>query len=387
MRALSAALNHPESNLKFIHIAGTNGKGSVAAMCSAILKESGLKVGLYTSPHLQRYHERFRFNEKEISDCDLERVLNRVLSVAKDETFFEISTAVALCWFQECDCDVVVWETGLGGRLDATNVVKPVVSVITHIGMDHQTYLGDSLVKIAGEKAGIIKPHALAITIKQSKEVLEVLKQKAADCQTTLSILDEKEAAEFTPPLPGAHQRLNTALAVAACREARPKIPDETILRGLSKVRWPGRCQYIDRGEGSPLLLLDGAHNELGARVLVEEIQKTWGDKKVSLVFGVLGDKNVVELVRILETYFSKIFLVPVKNDRSAKPMDLIPLFKSPPVVTGSLEEALMQADRVGDPIVITGSLFLVGEALGLLTKSPYEQFHPNENLKPQTDP
>jgi dihydrofolate synthase/folylpolyglutamate synthase len=367
MQSLCSALGNPERNLKFIHIAGTNGKGSVAAMCSSILKEQGLRVGLYTSPHLIRYNERFRFNEKDISDDDLERWLSTIFDKAKDQTFFEVSTALALGWFLEKNAQIVVWETGLGGRLDATNVVMPEVCVITKIGMDHMQFLGSTLVQIAEEKAGILKPHIPAFTISQEPEVISVLETQAKKIEASLKILRDEDLTRFHPPLAGEHQRGNAALAIRACQVVSPNLDARTIEHGLAKTMWPGRCQLYQRGDSLPPMLLDGAHNPLGVKVLIEEIKRRWTEQKVTLIFGALGDKDISEMAKLLsEIVWEEVFVVPVQSERAANTEKICSLFPSARTAS-SLSTALALADQRKFPIVITGSLFLIGEALAIL--------------------
>jgi dihydrofolate synthase / folylpolyglutamate synthase len=380
IRSLCQALGNPEKNLNFLHIAGTNGKGSVAAMSAAILQQAGFKTGLYTSPHLIRYHERFRINGEQISDAHLERTLERVMKVVSEShTFFEISTAIALCWFQEQGVEWAVWETGLGGRLDATNIVSSKVSVITRIGLDHTQYLGETLSKIAEEKAGIIKTGIPVITQVQEPEVLEVISKRAESTGSEFILIQEKDLGEFQSPLVGEYQRWNTALAVAAIKKIHPEIKSHEIAKGLKATYWPGRCMLIQRGGGLPDILIDGAHNELGATALAHEIEHRWGKGKAILIFGALKDKNIHGMVQILTASISEFYLTPVASDRSASLADLaqcVPHGRA----FANLNEALSTADRQARPIVIAGSLFLAGEAL-LRLSNALGELHPNENL------
>ncbi len=379
IRRLCARLGDPQNDLKFIHIAGTNGKGSVAAMCAAILQEAGFRTGLYTSPHLVRYHERFRMNGRDISDADLVRLLKPVLRAAGKATFFEITTALALCWFRERKAEWVVWETGLGGRLDATNIVTPRASVITHIGMDHMEFLGDTLEQIASEKAGILKPNIPAITPVQHATVMRVLKTRAKKMKSPLKIIRNSDLDEFIPPLIGEHQRWNTALAVEACRQVIPLLQTSRIREGLKNTRWPGRCQMVKRRGDLPVVMLDGAHNPAGAQALAGEIKKRWGNHSVTLIFGALADKDVPGMLRILKQAAAEIFLVKVDSERAAKTGDIRSHIPRAQMFT-SLPDALKVADSKKRPVVIAGSLFLAGEALGLLGCAGRKR-HPNERL------
>lgn len=381
-RQLCAALGNPQEKLRFIHIAGTNGKGSVAAMAAAVLQQAGQRTGLYTSPHLCRYNERFRLDGRDITGKELEDSLSPILQASTQCTFFEISTALAFAWFNRRQADWVVLETGMGGRLDSTNIVAPSVSVITAIGMDHLQFLGDNLKTIAAEKAGIIKPGIPVITLPQEPEALEVLRQHAGKLQSPLKILTEKDAGEFSPPLAGDHQRWNTAAAVAACRKAVPSIDDATIRRGLLQTRWPGRCQLVETGTEKPPVLVDGAHNPQAAGALAHEILRRWGRGRITLILGILADKNMSEIGRILTPLASHTLLVPVASERAASPARLQTVIPSGQPAA-SLAAALHEAIPFGNPIVIAGSLFLTGEALQLLDADPSPHRHPNEQLNP----
>ncbi len=379
MRDLSAVLGNPEQQLRFVHIAGTNGKGSVAAMCAAILRQAGLRTGLYTSPHLCRYNERFRINDQEISDDELGMELERVMAVAGEATFFEISTATALCWFRGKQAEIVVWETGLGGRLDATNIVTPLVSVITHIGLDHTQLLGSNLSQIAREKAGIIK-HGIPVVIPmQEDEVMDVFLEKAREENSPVVLVRESDLDQFEAPLAGKHQRWNTALAVAATKLVHPALSRPAIRKGLSMTRWPGRCQLVERGGGLPPVLVDGAHNPMGAHALAGEIERCWGRKNAALIFGVLVDKNIPEMAKILRPVVQEVLLTRVLSERSSDLADLARCFPGCHTFS-SLSHALTQADRMQHPIVIAGSLFLAGEALSVLAGAR-PILDPNESL------
>ena len=274
----------------------------------------------------------------------------------------------------------MVWETGIGGRLDATNVVTPLVSVITSIGLDHTQYLGDTLPRIAREKSGIIKPGVPVVTLDHPTEVSAVIAAVAKERGAPLYVTGEKDFGEFEPPLAGAHQRANTALAVAALRRAVPALGEGTIRTGLQKTRWPARCQLVDRGGGLPPILVDGAHNPPGAEVLAAEVRRRWPGGTVTLVFGALSDKRVADMAKILGSGMAAVLLAPVPSERAATADELR---AAAPVgrLMASLAEALAEADRLGQPIVVAGSLFLAGEALRLLGGEDAPG-HPNEVLR-----
>lgn len=380
MESLTSSMGHPERALRFVHIAGTNGKGSVGAMCSAIFQKAGLRTGLYTSPHLLDYKERFRLNGLEIEEEELTPILEEVLGYAADATFFELSTAVALRWFSQKQTEIVVWETGLGGKFDATNVVNPQVSVITHIGKDHTDFLGQRLSEIAEQKAGIIKKERPVVTPRQDAEILDVLIHHAHEQRAALKIIEESELDEFPSPLSGDHQRWNTALAVHAVREIFPGIDPNVIREGLAGTYWPGRCQLVERGGGAPPILIDGAHNPLGAKALVHQVRQLWGNRKVTLIFGALADKAVGEMAAIFSDVARQVIFTPVRSERSSGIDQLTAVFPAG-VGAANFGKALARADSSNHPIVVCGSLFLAAEALEFLgLKSG--RGHPNELLK-----
>jgi dihydrofolate synthase/folylpolyglutamate synthase len=356
VQAVAGRLGHPERALRFLHIAGTNGKGSVAAMCHSVLAEAGYRTGLYTSPHLVSFTERFQINRAPCAPADIVRLWERVRplreGLARELTLFETVTAMALEYFREQRADVVVWETGLGGRLDATNMVTPLVSVITTIGFDHMQYLGDTLEKIAGEKAGIIKPGVPVVTGVREPGPLAVIRERADRLGSPLTVVTEPAA---TAPLAGEHQRWNCAVAVAALRASGLRFTEEQLRVGLAQTHWPGRFQVI--GD----VVLDGAHNPAAAEVLV----RTLGGERVDLIVGVLRDKDVRRVCEILAAVAREVVCVPVRSERTSDPRELAKFFPRA-TVAGSVAEALQR--RRGDVrTLVTGSLFLVGEALALL--------------------
>jgi len=262
---LAALAGNPQTQLRFIHVAGTNGKGSTCAMLESIYRAAGLRVGLFTSPHLVSFRERIQANRQLIPESDLVRLVEELRAANKenDTTLFEFATVMALKFFAEQKCDLVVWETGLGGRLDATNIVTPLASVITNIAFDHQQWLGDTLEKIATEKAGIIKPGIPVVTATDEPSVLAVIEKIAREKNAPLITV----AADGNPPLtqfaalfrdaaalplPGEHQKLNAALALATVEVLQNQIPvsEKNIREGLANVHWPGRLQTVDRPAG-----------------------------------------------------------------------------------------------------------------------------------------
>ena len=384
---LAAIAGNPQDKLRFIHVAGTNGKGSTSAMLESIYRAADLRVGLFTSPHLVAFGERIQVNRKLIVEADILRSVLEMQPLLKqfaaDEhpTFFEVVTVMALRYFAEQKCDLVIWETGLGGRLDATNIVTPLASVITNIQYDHQNWLGETLTSIAKEKAGIIKAGIPIVTATDAPEALGVIEQMARGQHAPLTVVSPAEMQSpplkgIALPLPGQHQRLNAAVAIATVRALASQIPatEETIRTGLARVQWPGRLQLVTRSSGQKILL-DGAHNVAGAEVLAAALKQSFPSDKFTLVFGILRDKDWTAMCKILAPLAATILLVPVQSERSASPEELGEICRrvNPAAKVQeypSLSAALPHAAK--DPfVVIAGSLYLIGEAMELLQLSP----------------
>jgi dihydrofolate synthase / folylpolyglutamate synthase len=373
----------PHEQLRFIHVAGTNGKGSTCAMLESIYRTAGLRVGLFTSPHLVSFAERMQVNRRLIPEADVVRLLQGLQPLLQQfpeeghPTFFELVTVMALRYFAEHRCDLVILETGMGGRLDATNIVTPLTSVITNVQHDHQKWLGETLTAIATEKAGIIKPGVPALTAAEEPDALRVIEEKARQENAPLTRVTAADANRppldaIHLPLHGAHQRLNAALAVATVRALTGTIAvtEDAIRRGLSTVYWPGRLQSVRTSSGQTIVL-DGAHNPAGAEALRLAFQTEFPTAKPTLIFGVFQDKDSASMVHSLSPIAARIVLVPVHSARSEDPARLVPACRemnpnAPIAVCGSLAEALEQTAR--DPlVVVAGSLYLVGEAMELL--------------------
>ncbi len=377
MRRLLERLHLPAPGTRCLHVAGTNGKGSTCAFLHRLLETAQPGgAGLFTSPHLVRFNERIRDGDGEISDADLARLLGGLHDLlsqpAPHPTFFEIALALALRWFAERDVRWIVLETGLGGRLDATNAVTPAVSVITRIGLDHMEILGDTLEKIAAEKAGIIKPGVPVVTAPQQPEALAVLRRVAAERGAPL--------IEVTAPwtqsevgLAGAHQRWNAALAVAAIRAAGLVLSEAQIASALAGTRWPGRFERLETN-----IVLDGAHNEDGAAALAETWRAAFGSQCATLIFGAAREKAVGAVLRRLAPLAARWHLTRFLSPRALPAEELqarlreeAPAAKSHCHAT--VAEALRAARQHDDPILICGSLFLVGEARALLKGGAFE--------------
>ena len=374
----------PQKKLRFIHVAGTNGKGSTCAMLESIYRAAGLRVGLFTSPHLVSFRERIQINHESIPEKEVVRLVDEFQvwlgQFPKDHhpTFFEVVTVMALEFFSDHACDVVIWETGLGGRLDATNIVTPLASVITNIALDHQQWLGDTVEKIAFEKAGIIKPGVPVATATNDPEALAVIKKIATEKNAPLTVASEAPLpAEFADALSlsGEYQKRNAALALATVKILQNEIPvlKPHLIAGLKNVRWPGRLQLIEH-DGRKFLL-DGAHNVAGAKALREAIEKHFPAERRTLVLGILDDKDWRQICELLAPLAENILAVPVSSKRTANPNELAEVCRTanPSAkisVFGSLDEAF-QKMPLSSLIVVAGSLYLVGEALELLGYFP----------------
>ena len=367
IRRLLDELGFDGSGQRFIHVAGTNGKGSVCAMLDSICRVQGIRTGLYTSPHLVSFRERIKLNGAMISEEDVADGLARIREIIADweihPTFFEIATALALDYFQRMNVDVVVLETGLGGRLDSTNVVTPMVSVITAIDLDHQEWLGPTLAQIASEKAGIIKPGVPVVSAPQHTEVAEVLRKAAAEKNTSVQFVTEP--LESIPVnLAGSHQKLNAAIALAALGASGIEVSDHAIRDGLANVSWPGRFQLI--GENC---VIDGAHNEAAAKRLAMTWREVFGDERPAIILGVLKDKDMTAICRALLPIAAGFLAVPVRSHRSSAPEDIVQILRTLDSTVHcktalDLAHALEMIKRMRHKILITGSLFLAGEAL-----------------------
>jgi dihydrofolate synthase/folylpolyglutamate synthase len=369
------------SNATVIHVAGTNGKGSVCAMIDSICRAGKHRTGLFTSPHLVTFRERIRVNGQMISESEVASGIADVRNLVRDwdppPTFFEITTALALKHFADSKIEIVILETGLGGRLDATNAVQSNVAVITPVALDHEQWLGDSLEKIASEKAGIIKQRKPVISASQPIEAERVIHLRASECESSLQFVDQ--AYQKSPvALRGEHQKLNAALAIAAVRAARIALDDVAIARGLATVEWPARFQCWDKRT-----VIDGAHNPAAAEVLIKAWRETFGDQRATLILAVLSDKDLKRICAALEPIADSILLPKIRTERAVEPTELAKILDSvcragaspagnrsgcPTIsVASSFAEALKVAREASNPILITGSLHFAGEALANL--------------------
>jgi dihydrofolate synthase/folylpolyglutamate synthase len=364
----------PKTYTKVIHVAGTNGKGSVCAMIDSICRARGYRTGLFISPHLVTFRERIRVNGEMISEHAVADGLTTMRNLVADwdphPTFFEVTTALALKYFSEAKIDVAILETGIGGRLDATNAIQPDVSVITAIDFDHERWLGNTLAEIASEKAGIIKPGIPVVCAPQQLEPDEVIRARAADCQAPLQIVIE--SYDRSPiGLRGNHQKQNAAVAIAAIHAARMEIDEKAIARGLARIEWPARFQMWDKRT-----IIDGAHNSAAARVLAETWREVFGNQKATLILAVLSDKNLAGISEALAPIADLVLLPKIRSERAAQPEILAKGLAgiTPPLpysITPTISDALTLARAKPNPILITGSLHFAGEVLAHLRGEP----------------
>jgi dihydrofolate synthase/folylpolyglutamate synthase len=397
-QALLRALGDPQDLFQGVHVAGTNGKGSVCAMLASVLQAAGYRVGLMPKPHLVSYTERIQVDQHPISEADfgdllteLQPAIEKVAADLGPPTEFEILTSAALYYFARAGIDLLVCEVGLGGRLDSTNVLDLGVSLITNIALDHTQHLGSTLEAIAAEKAGILKPESIAITGAQPPALAVI--EAAAARQTipllrlggeiTLSAIDKQwsgvEATITTPggtyrdlrvPLLGLHQAENAALAVAAIDALRSRgweISAGALRDGMARTRWPGRLQIIDR---HPTVLVDGAHNPAGLERSLAAVQNLRKGRTLVIVFGAMKDKDLPAMLRLLQATGAPVVFSGINWHRAAAPGELAAQFAGESDIAHSIGAALSGArDKAGAQgiVLVCGSLYLVGEALALL--------------------
>jgi len=417
MRVLLRALDNPESGFPSVLIAGTNGKGSTAATLASILRASGLNTGLYTSPHLVRINERIKINGIEISDDDfarthgeVDRAADRLVADGRlpwHPSFFEMMTAIAFRHFVREQVRIAVLEVGMGGRLDATNVVEPLVSVITDVSLDHQKFLGSTVIEIAREKAGIIRPGGVVVTLPQQPEANDVIgntildlgaigvsavqyvppvspgssgsrvpspENRPARMRYPLEVMGKQIRVES--PLVGRHQLRNVALAIAAAVEVSKKglagIFPESIELGIRETCWPGRFQVFPPSGGWPEIVLDVAHNPAGAWALRSALSERYSDRPLIFVFGAMRDKAISEMAEILFPIAHSVIATRPGNPRSASTEEIREAGRRTGAEIETIAEVQAALNRArdlacGDAIVVTGSIYLVGEAMQAL--------------------
>ncbi len=402
IEALLDQLDHPERRFRSVHVTGTNGKGSTTAMIASALTEAGLRAGMYTSPHLVDYPERMRLNGVDISREAFAGVIGQtrlaveamIAGGQESPTEFEVLTAAAFLWFAQEQAELVVVEVGLGGLLDSTNVIVPEISVITNVTLDHMDRCGDTVEAIAHHKAGIIKPGVPVVTGASGAalSVIEATAKRAmAECNVLgrdFQLTDSRyengwqsfrlavgrgAPEKYCTGMLGRHQADNAALAVRTCQllgQSEPRLSTEVIRAGLAKVKWPGRFEVFP---GSPLLVLDGAHNPAGIRTLRQTLDEVFPGRAVVFLFGVLSDKDHAEMARILFRKTDRAVVVRPNSGRAAAVEDIareISAFVSEVETAGSIATGLMRAKSWAGPeeiVCAAGSLYMIGEVRRLV--------------------
>jgi len=399
MKEFLSRIGNPHAGFPCVHVTGTNGKGSVCTYLTDIMTEHGLKVGLYTSPHLVDFRERIRIGDEEIPEEDVVRIGNNLRAVMesmssegpeKQLTFFEFTTGLAFEYFREMNVDFVIAEVGMGGRLDATNVLQPEVAVITRVGMEHTDYLGKTVEDIAREKAGIIKPGADVVTCERNPDVISIISSVCEKHGCRLLRIDDDFAvsnirqtlegtsfdysggasiSDVRTGLLGAFQAENAGIAIAVIERLRQRdiqVSDKEILRGIARSRWPGRLEIVSK---DPLVVLDGGHNPEGIRTTVA-VLRSLGLSPMTYVLGCMKDKDAREIVRQLKLDAAMLVITEVKNKRALPSLELEEIakeeFDGPIVAVPDSGEAIDMAleHAEGRGICVTGSLYLVGEAI-----------------------
>lgn len=427
MRRLMEAMGNPQRRLQSVLIAGTNGKGSTAATLASIAQAAGHRTGLYTSPHLVSINERIQINQEAISDIELAEMYERVENAAQalisrgelpwHPSFFEMVTAMMFEHFASIGVDLAVLEVGMGGRLDATNIVDPCISVITDIDLDHQKFLGSTLVEIAREKAGILRPGGISVLLPQHPQVNDALGQAImernahpvsavkympsvtpAGVQCGASSLEQERRNCFPlefmgkeivveSPLLGRHQWRNLALAIAASEQLNNfgfKILPAHVEEGVRNTRWPGRFQVLPAQGGFPDIVLDVAHNPAGAWALRSALSNHYEGREITFVFGAMKDKAITEIADILFPLAERVIAMQADNPRAASTREIAEAAAHSHTEVTHTENMQKALDEIRarphneSVIVITGSIYVVGEALGILTK--------DESTKPPTE-
>lgn len=413
MQSFLKKVDRPENSLKFVHIAGTNGKGSVCATLSEVLGRAGYRVGVYTSPHLSSVRERFRIGSEYISEEAFGRIGTRICEVLGEEqiTYFEFTTALGLLWFAESNVDLVLLETGMGGRLDATNVVIPLVSIITSVSIDHEAYLGNSLTEIAREKAGIIKPGVPVVSGAVHPEVATVVEAVGIERNATVFLLGQefdysvdldktwvwtggktlgnREISGLRCCRSSLVQQENDSLSIAALQLLQEKgfeVSEQQIREGLANVKWPGRMEYFEQdyvpaipvgaGKRTKCLryLLDGAHNTDGVNNLAKTLKENFKYKKLIGIWGAMIDKDLSTTLGLITPLVDELIITQPAGERSATPEQIYAILdaeqKTKSRCIAKVDEALRAAKDTaedGDLIFVGGSLYLVGAVRHLL--------------------
>lgn len=379
-RLLREYMAFPAHGVTVIHVAGTNGKGSTCAMIDSLARSCGKRVGLFTSPHLIDYRERIKVSGEDMPEdacaaglTELREICGRLET---HPTFFEITLALAMRWFRERECDLIVLETGMGGRLDATTAVPADVCVVTPIGLDHTQWLGDTLEAIASEKAGIFLEGKPAVSSPQEPGARRVLEMEANEKRVPLEFITEPLLG-YPVSLPGPHQAWNAALAVAALHKAGLPLSYDVVAHGLANVRWPGRFEIFRDvpGTNAPVVL-DGAHNPHAATMLVETWREKFAGRKAAFVFSAVSSKDIVGILGPFSALAETFFICPVDTPRAVPVEELVsalPADAPPHEAHATFDTAFDAALATGLPVLVAGSLYLVGEARARLTAGTFQ--------------
>lgn len=385
---LAAQLGDPHADLKFIHVAGTNGKGSVCAYLESIYRHAGYRTGLYTSPHLTTFRERAQVNRTMISELDVIRLTSALRDVIESTTdpsasptFFEAVTVLAAKYFQESQCDIVLWETGLGGRLDATNIVDPVCSVITEIAMDHERWLGSDIQSIAFEKAGIIKPYTPVVVASSDPKARQVIVDTARNREAPVSFPDDPSgkapiSESARRGLLGSHQRRNlmTALKTVEILQTQYPCSESAIRMGVELTEWPARTQLMTL-PGERQLVIDGAHNPNGVAALVEWLTQWRPDSKFVFWVAFLEDKAIELMLKLILPHAQEIHVFPIASERSSDPEHIAALARkihpeNIDIITEADLDVALRRSAAKPPIVGVGSLRFAGRLLDWLAEN-----------------
>ena len=389
-RELLSLLGNPQDELRFVHVAGTNGKGSTCAMLAAILQAAGYRTGRYTSPYVNRFNERIALDEQPISDQDLVDVFQRIRPVVdampKQPSEFELITCAAMLYYKEQKCDVVVLEVGMGGEFDSTNVIQtPLLTVITAMGFDHMQYLGSTMAEIASAKAGIIKPNGTTLIYGENPEADQVFRETCERMHSRLVVTDHSRMVDnahtlrghdlsFGPyehvhlPLIGSHQVKNAAVVLTAVEELKKaglSIPDSAVYEGMASVRWPARMELLSE---EPVFLLDGGHNPHGFHAAAETLRELFPDRKVTVLMGVMADKDHGDMIRALLPHVQRFVTVRPNSPRAMSAKALAEEIRSlggeaepADTVENGVERMLREA-RPEDVLLAIGSLYMAGD-------------------------
>lgn len=394
VQQLMNKIGNPEKKIKAVHVAGTNGKGTTCAFLSSVLIESGLKTGIYTSPHLETIHERIKINEDMISTADLvhytEHIAPYVREIEEERQekmySFEILTAVAFLYFVEKECDIIVLETGMGGSFDATNtVVDPIVSIITSIGKDHMYKLGNTVEEITAHKAGIIKKNTPVIVYPMRDNIMSVIENKVYEMKAPMTLVDKqdmilksqnvneqtfdyKNLKDISMKMIGVHQLYNTALAIEGLIEVQKAgypVSDQHIIQGIYKAKWAGRMEKVS---DEPIVFIDGAHNVPGVRALAANIESLFPNESVTFFIGIMKDKEFMEMINLLEGKASKMYILSPDEGQGFDPYKVTKdLRKSgyPAEAKERIEDIVYYINHVAakdEKVIVFGSLYLVGD-------------------------